>query len=566
MDDRNRDDVATMRAIYARQLSRRRLVQAAGATAAGAAMSGALAGVGRQGGVAVAAQEEPKQGGTLIYGMESEADILDPQGASGWVTWRVHRHIFEPLINQDLSRSDVAQPPLVPGLAESWEASPDGLAYTFKLRPDVTFHDGTPWNAEAAKFNIDRMFNKEFQYFNERAAAFTYFCWLATKEVQTVDPMTIRIVQTRPFGEFLNQMVQGTGGTGMISPAAIKQYGTDKVAEHPIGTGPFKFVERVQNEKIVLDRNDAYWGKKPYLDRIIFRPMPEPSARVNALLAGEVDFIAVPPPDSIQGLVDAGYSLSIAEGRNVPHIWYIHLNMKDPILQDVRVRQAIEHAIDKEGMATSLLRDTAYRAEGLQAPGNLSFDPDFKIYPYDVEKAKGLMAEAGHADGLDQELVFQTSTAGSGQLLPVPMMEWIQRDLKEIGITIKIDAFEWITYIGKWSAGVPKGVHGMQFSWGQSSGYWLDYTTNSASATPGCCNTGSYKNPKVDALLNAAFSELDEKKRGDFYKRADKLIMADAAFIPVVNDRAPYVMSPDVKGFVHAPEEAFDLSLVWLNR
>jgi peptide/nickel transport system substrate-binding protein len=556
-----------MRTIHAQRFNRRRLIQAAGATAGAAAGAALVGGLGVTGSSRVArAQDQPKDGGTLIYAMESEADILDPQGASGWVTWRIHRHIFEPLINQDLSRSDVAQPPLIPGLAESWEASPDGLAYTFKLRPGVTFHDGTPWDAEAAKFNIERMMNPDFEYYNARAAAFTYFCWLATKEVQIVDPMTIRIVQNRPFGEFLNQMVQGTGGTGMISPTSIKQYGSDTVAEHPVGTGPFKFVERVQNEKIVLERNESYWGTRPHLDQIIFRPMPEPAARVNALQAGEVDFIAVPPPDSIQSLVDAGHTLSIAETRNVPHIWYIHLNMKDPALQDVRVRQAIQYAIDKQGIASSLLRDTAYRAEGLQAPGNLSFDPDFKIYEYDVEKAKALMAEAGFADGLNQELVFQTSTAGSGQLLPVPMMEWIQRDLEQIGIKIKIDAFEWITYIGMWSAGIPDGVHGMQFSWGQSSGYWLDYTTNSANATPGCCNTGSYSNPAVDELLNAAFGELDENKRADLYKQADKLIMEDAAFIPVVNDRAPYVMAPYVKGFVQAPEEAFDLSLVWLDK
>ncbi|GIW04534.1 MAG: peptide ABC transporter substrate-binding protein [Thermomicrobiales bacterium] len=560
------DNVAVMRHMYAHRLSRRRLLQATGA-AAGAAIASGAGEIGlRKGGRKATAQEEPKTGGTLIYAMESEADILDPQGASGWVTWRIHRHIFEPLINQDLSRSDVSLPPLVPGLAESWEVSPDGLAYTFKLRPGVTFHDGTPFDAEAAKFNIDRMTNPDFEYYNARAAAFTYFCWLATREVQIIDPMTIRIVQNRPFGEFLNQMVQGTGGTGMISPTAIKKYGTDKVAEHPVGTGPFKFVERVQNEKIVLERNENYWGRKPYLDRIIFRPMPEPAARVNALRAGEVDFIAVPPPDAIESLVNEGYTLAIAEGRKVPHIWYIHLNMKDPVFQDVRVRRAIQHAIDKEGMAHSLLRDTAYRAEGLQAPGNLSFDPDFKIYPYDVERAKALMAEAGYPNGLDKELVFQTSTAGSGQLLPVPMMEWIQRDLEKIGIKIKIEAYEWITYIGMWAAGIPDGVHGMQFSWGQSSGYWLDFTTNSANATPGCCNIGSYSNPKVDELLNAAFGELDDIKRAELYKQADKLIMEDAAFIPVVNDRAPYIMAPYVKGFVHAPEEAFDLTLVWLDR
>ena len=563
MAGRDSDALAAMRRIQARRLDRRRLIQLAGASV-GATMVG---GIGVSGRSPVAhAQDEPKAGGTLIYAMESEADVLDTQQAGGWVTWRINRHIYEPLVAQDLTRTDVAQPPLVPGLATSWEVSPDGLAYTFKLREGVRFHDGTPWDAAAAKFNIDRMTDENFEFYSARAAGFTFFQWQATKEIQILDPMTIRVVQNRPFGEFLNQQVQGTGGPYMISPTAIRTYGNDKIPEHPIGTGPFKFKERVQNEKIVLERNDDYWGEKPYLDQIIWRPMPEPAARVNALKAGEVDLIAVPPPDAIDDLTNSGFVVSVAEGRNVPHVWYIHLNMKDPVFQDVRIRQAIQHAIDKQGMATSLLRDTAFRAEGLQAPGNLSFDPDFKIYEYDVDKAKSLLAEAGFPNGLDQELVFQTSTAGSGQLLPIPMMEWIQRDLEQIGIKIKIDAFEWITYIGMWAAGIPDGVHGMQFSWGQTSGYWLDFTTNTANATPGCCNIGSYSNPAVDELLNAAFGELDDNKRADFYRQADKLIMADATFIPVVNDRAPYVMAQHVKGFVHPPEEAFDLTTVWLDK
>lgn len=545
------------------RLSRRRLLKAAGSAAAAASALGGAAARYPHAGFAA---DAPKPGGTLIYAMESEADVLDTQEAGGWVTWRINRHIYEPLIAQDLTRTDVAQPPLVPGLATSWETSPDGLAYTFKLREGVKFHDGTPWDADAAKFNIDRMTDKNFQYYSARAAGFTYFQWQATKEVQIVDPMTIRVVQNRPFGEFLNQQVQGTGGPYMVSPTAIKTYGNDKIPEHPIGTGPYKFKERVPNEKITLERNPDYWGAQPYLDEIIWRPMPEPAARVNALKSGEVDLIAVPPPDAIDDLTGSGFVLSIADGRKVPHIWYIHLNMKDPIFQDVRVRQALQHAIDKEGMARSLLHDTAYRAEGLQAPGNLSFDPAFKMYPYDVEKAKSLLADAGFPNGLDKELVFQTSTAGSGQLLPVPMMEWIQRDLAKVGVKIKIESYEWITYIGMWAKGIPDGVHAMQFSWGQTSGYWLDFTVNSANASPNCCNIGSYKDPAVDTLLNQAFNELDDTRRAALYKQADALVMQDAAFIPVVNDRAPYVMANYVKGFVHAPEEAFDLTKVWLSK
>ena len=178
-------------------------------------------------------------------------------------------------------------------MATSWDVSPDGTVYTFHIRPNVKFHDGTPLDAAAVDFNIRRVWDKSFQYYDAKSAGQTTFVWQALKALDEPDPMTVRLTMKQPFEPFLRLLGQGgSGSTGIMSPASIKQYGNDNVGEHPVGTGPFKFVDRVRGQRITLARNGDYWGKKPYLDKVVFRPLPDPSARVAALRANEVSAAA----------------------------------------------------------------------------------------------------------------------------------------------------------------------------------------------------------------------------------------------------------------------------------
>ncbi len=189
-----------------------------------------------------AASGAARAAGTLIWGMPAETDILDPHATGGWSTYQVTYQIFEGLVKEDLTKADVPTPPLVPGLATSWEISPDGTVYTFKLRPGVKFHDGTPFDAAAVKFNFERFWDESSPNFYKKAKAFViaYTKWI--KSVEVVDPMTVRVTLKAPNYQWLRQGLQSYGQPLMISPAAVKKYGNDGIALHPIGTGPFRFV------------------------------------------------------------------------------------------------------------------------------------------------------------------------------------------------------------------------------------------------------------------------------------------------------------------------------------
>jgi peptide/nickel transport system substrate-binding protein len=504
-----------------------------------------------------------RTGNVLVIAIESEADILDPQVAGGWVTWRINRQIFEPLVDEDLSiPSDQATvPPLRPGLAESWEVSPDGLDYTFHIRRGVKFHDGTPLDAQAVEFNIRRMWDKNSPQYSAKAAGQTNFVWKFTDNVQTVDDHTLKIHLKQPFSEFLRMLTQGgNGSTAIISPTALQTYGED-IADHPVGTGPFKFSERIRGERIDLVRNDDYWGTVPTIGGVVFRPLPDPSARTAALRSGDVDMIAVPNPDSIDNLVSEGYRLS--EGIP-PHIWYLSFNMKDRYTSIPEVREAINLAIDRDGMARDLLRGSVNPSQGVQALSAGGYVERKDAYTRNLDKARQLLASVGLADGFQTTLI--TSTDGSGQIMPAQMAEFIQQNLAEIGVDLKIQTQEWISYLGVWARGMQDGVGMAQMSWGMTSPYWLYIVTSSELQAPNGPNVGYYANPGLDQAMDNAIRALDPDEADLWWRRANDIVTDDSALVPIVNDKAPYMLAPYVSGFVSASEEWYDLTGVRLNQ
>jgi peptide/nickel transport system substrate-binding protein len=513
--------------------------------------------------VSSGASGPPRAGGTLAIGIESEVDVLDPQRAGGWVSWRVNRQMFEPLVDEDLTKpsAQVAVPALRPGLATSWDISPDGTVYTFHIRPNVKFHDGTPLDAAAVEFNIRRMWDKGFQYYDAKAAGQTTFVWQQLKSIATPDPMTVQLTMKQAFEPFVRLLAQGgSGSTGIMSPASVTRYGNDNVGEHPVGTGPFRFVDRVRGQRITLARNDDYWGTKPYLDKVVFRPLPDPSSRVASLRANEVDMIAVPPPDSVASLQQSGFQLS--EGAP-PHVWYLSFNFNDPIMKNKLVRQAINLAIDRQGMATTLLKDTVKPAYDVQAPANAAYVENTAAYGYNPDKAKQLLAQAGYPNGFSTQMM--TSVDGSGQIIPVPMAEYIQQDLAKVGIQIQLQTTEWISYLTKWAQGTPPGVGWAQQSWGMTTPYWLYIATSSTLEAPDGPNVGGYSNPQLDQVMQQAITATSESAAVAKWKEANRIVTDDAAIAPIVNDKAPYILSPKVHGFVSASEEWYDLNTVWLS-
>ncbi|MCS5713188.1 ABC transporter substrate-binding protein [Herbiconiux sp. CPCC 205716] len=498
-------------------------------------------------------------GQTLVIGMESEAGALDPQSPAGWVTWRVDYQIYDTLVTEDLSKSSEEAPvtELKPGLASSWTVSPDGLVYTFTIR-DANFTDGTPVDAAAVEYNVRRMWDPASPQYSPQAAGSSVYLWQNLADVSS-DGQTLTLTMAQPFSPFL-RLLAGIGGGGIISPAALEKYGDEGIGDNPVGSGPFKFVDRVRGERITLERNDDYWGDVPELDRVVFRPLPDASARVAALRSGDVDIIAVPSPDSVAGLVDEGYQLS--EGTP-PHVWFLRFNFDNEYTKNKLVRQAINLAIDREGMAEDLLQGTANPAYDIQAPANDAYVERTDAYTRNLEEAKALLAEAGYPDGFTTTLT--TSTDGSGQIVPVPMAEYIQQNLAEVGIDVKIDATEWTSYLGTYFQGTPDDVGLAQLSWGMTSPYWLYTQTSSSLIAPNGPNVGYYSNPELDAVMGQAISATDDAAATELWKQANEIATEDAVFAPIVNDKAPYILAPNVRGFVSASEEWYDLTNVSLD-
>ncbi len=499
---------------------------------------------------------------TLVYGAESEFDILDPHSAGGWVTYRINYQMFEGLLGRDLTKSTLEAPAIIPVLAERWETNADKTVWTFYLRRGVKFHDGTEFNAEAVKFNVDRCFDPKFEHFYPKCQGMEAFHYEypGLRKVEVVDPYTVRFTFGRPFAELpWNWTEGGMGNVVFISPEAIRKYGNEGVAEHPVGTGPFRFVERVRGEKVVIEKNPDYWGSREPLtpakvDRVVFRPIPDTAARVTALRTGAADVIIIPPPDSIKQLESEGFKL--VQGP-VSHRWFFYLNLKDRKMRDVRVRRALYTAINRDGIAKDLLKDTAEPAYGYIAPGYPAFDKSFRpswYTGYGVEKARELLKEAGVSE---MEIVMRGPASGSGTILPVEIMQWVQRDWAKIGVKAKIESYEWITFLTMWNKGLDDGVQVQAMGSGDapppyevwSSEWW----------GPKGHNAGYYANPKVDELLKKAWVEPDDARRTGYIRNAHEIYMNDVAVIPVVHDKSPFMMSAKVNGWAYVPAEWFDL-------
>lgn len=508
-------------------------------------------------GAAVAGAPDARAQGTLVYGMPADHDILDPHATGGWITYQVTYNIFESFVKEDLTEADVMTPKLVPGLATSWDVSDDGTVYTFHLREGVKFHDGTAFDADAVMYNFGRFWDKESPHYFEKTAAFVsaYTQWI--KNVEKVDDMTVKITLTQSNYEWLRTGLQSYGQPLMMSPAALKKHGDEAIALHPVGTGPFKFVEREQGVKTVIERNDDYWGRKAKLDQVIYRPLEDPATRVNALRTGEVNFVGTPPWDDVQDLTDEGFNLTT--NLNVPFYVFIHLNHRHPILKDKRVRQALNMAIDKEGLVREIYAGTGRVEHGMLSPGTFAYDPDFRHYDFDPEKAKQLLAEAGYPDGID--LNWDIYQYGTGELVE----SWIQRDLKKIGVNVNIQKYEWIAYLRRWASGMTEDIAMNHIGWGMTYPAFIRIVASCGSFPPNGVNSGWYCNEEVDKLMDQAVTIADEDKAREVYHQINKMIMDDAAFVPLVDDLQPIFLAPNVKGFVNPPNDWYDFSTIWIE-
>lgn len=477
---------------------------------------------------------------TLIVGMTAtNIPLLDTGLAQneGYEGVRfVGNQLYDGLTRFDLSNPDVV-PPIVPGLAESWEPNADLSAWTFKLRPGVTFHDGTPFNADAVIFNLQRYADPTSPNFYQALNSTAGLAIVGIQSFRKVDDMTVEISTKGPWSHLPADLATVFFG----SPTAIQQLGNDGFGEHPVGTGPFKFKEFVRGERLVLEKNTDYWRGAPKLDTLILRPIPDPTARVSALRSGEVNWIEVPLPDDKAALESEGFTVHL---NSYDHEWPWVYNTTKPPFDNVEVRQALNYAIDRESLAHDILQDTATPLPQAVPEANFAYDKADDLYTYDPEKAKSMLAEAGYPNGFSFTLSFPTS--GSGNMLPIPMNEALQSDLEKIGVKVELQPIEWAAMLTDYFVGkIPGDANALNISLSyQQEGFWTSWY-----GTDSIINAGKYSNPQVDALFAKAKTVEDSDARGDIYSQAAALITQDAPWLFVVSDLNPRATAPSVKGF-----------------
>jgi len=487
----------------------------------------------------VSAGPAPRRGGVLRVGLDADPPNLDPHQSTAAVDRQVFQNLYDKLvdINQELE--------IVPMLALSWTIADGGRTYTFRLRPNVVFHDGTPFNAEAVKYNFERMLDRAFG--SPRLSEVN----LVTA-VTVADDLTVRITLEKPYSPFLAVLSDRAGM--MVSPTAARRLAKGFALE-PVGTGPYRFVEKRPQERVVIERFDRHWDRSAAnVDRIIYRPFTDEQARMANLRAGELDIInRVPPADVPRLKTEANLRLIERAGLGWQGLWIM---VAGPPFNNKALRQALNAAIDRRTLVRVVFGDTAEPANGPFPPGMFTYEipQNARIPERNLDLARQKLREGGQPNGFAFTLKIAPGRVSQqvGQV--------IQSMAAEVGIRVNLEIVEFGALLSQLDA---KRFEASQLGWsgrpdpdGNIYGFFV---------TQGGLNNSAYANERVDVLLDAA----RVLTTPDLRRRAYGQIMA------ILNDDLPYLflwwekeykaMSPKVQGFVHISDGMMRFRHVWLN-
>ncbi len=508
--------------------------------AATALLASACGGSDADGGAAPAPSPGTAADRPVVVGQVAEPASLDPHAVTAVNDFRINVNLYDGLVRYDDDSLNVE-----PALATDWTVSDDGLTYTFTLREGVTFHDGSTFDADAVVFNFERMLDEDHPYHGTGPFPLAGQFYGNLDSIVANGSSEVVMTLSSPFAPFLSNLAYPSGL--IISPAAVMEHGQD-VGRNPSGTGPYRFVEWRSNERVTLERNADYWDGPPPVSGVVFRPIVEATTRVNELFTGGVDLIVEVPPDELAGLrADANYTVYEQAG---PHVWFLILNLLEAPFDDVRVRQAANHAIDRQSLVDDVLQGTATVANSPTPPAfGSAHNPDITGYDYDPERARQLLAEAGYPDGVD--VTFYVTEGGSGMLDPVPMGEAIQADLRAVGINASIQTYEWNSFLGEVNPGLQGKADMAQMAWMTADPDTLPFLTLRTNAWPdaGGFNSGYYSNPEVDRLLEAAQVETDPAERDRLYRAMQEIVVEDAPWVFVANWKQNAASSSALTGF-----------------
>lgn len=436
---------------------------------------------------------------TLIVAQGADATTLDPHATNDQPSSRVTKQIYNPLVaaNEEME--------IMPALAESWE-SIDPLTWEFNLAKGVKFHNGEEFKASDVKFTIERMIN---------SPTVSHIIG-PVKEVQIIDDYKVRIITTEPFAPLLAHLTHTA--SSMLNEKAVNESGDD-YGQHPVGTGPFKFDNWQSGDKITLERFDDYFQGAAAVKTIEFKNIPEGTTRTVGLETGEIDISYDVEPND-KKIVEGNEKLKLIEGPSLSS-QYLGYNMNKEPFKDIRVRQAINYAVNVQEIIDVVLEGAGEVATSPLTDMIFGANTDIAGYPYDVAKAKELLAEAGLADG------FTTSIWTNDNPVRVRIAEIVQAQLKEVGIEANIEVVEWGAYLDRTNA----GEHDMFIlGWTTVTGdadYGL-YALYHSSQHGEAGNRTFFSNPRVDELLDIGKTEPDQEKRLVAYKEAQEIIVAEA--------------------------------------
>jgi ABC-type transport system substrate-binding protein len=477
--------------------------------------------------------------------------------------------IFEGLVLWDLTHTDRLAG-LRPGLAESWEQAPnDKNTWIFHLRRGVKFHDGTDFNADAVIWNLDRYFKNDSPQFEAAATGITRSRVPLLASYKKIDESTVALTTTKPASYFPSMVVYVL----FTSPASFEKAGRDwaRVAMLPAaGTGPFRITQVVPRQSVRLARWNGYWdaARKAKVESVLLLPVPEANTRLSALRSGQVDWIEVPPPDGVPALKAAGFTIST---NSYPHVWpwFYNMGASGSPFKDVRVRQGLNYCIDRAALV-SLLNGTAEPAVGWLKPNDPAFGNPANRYGFDPAKGKALLAEAGYTAQKPLSFKVMISNSGSGQMVPLPMNELLQQNLKQAcGVEVTFDVVEWQVLLnaGRAAADSPglRGAMALNVSSpstdvGQMARYFA-----AANFSPMGSNFEQWKDDKFEAALDTLSKSTDKATIQASYRAAHERLVDNPPWLFIVHDLNPRALNKNVHGLVSAQSWFIDLTLISLH-
>lgn len=439
---------------------------------------------------------------------------FNPNTVTAQPTTNMFQNILETLVERD------RQTPL---LATSWELL-DDVTWQFKLREGVSFTNGEPFNADVAKFSIDRIMRED----NENSAGLNLFTDVIAS-VDVVDEYTINVVTNRPSPSLLDLIVDAY----MLPPSLADE---PDFSANGVGTGPYMLESWTVGEAMVLVRNPDYWGEQPYFSRVTFRPVPDSTVRTTEMRTGNADIITQIPIEDLARLDEEGIEIVRIPSTQSMRI---HLNAGIPPFDNVLVRQAMNYAIDRQTILETLLEGAGRLMASPFGPDIFGFDPAVEPYPYDPDKARELLAEAGYADGVEVTLQFTDGRYVRDRAIG----EVITAQLAEVGIMVNANFSEFSQWLQVFNQ--------------EGNGFMVIAQEDNVNTlmAPNFASTNSsfkrynYGNPEVDQLITDASSELDTDKRRELYQQLNQVLHDDAPWVYMWNPEDIYAIKDDIQGF-----------------